>query len=311
MFAYSNRYCNCFLLLLYGNTAFSRIEENEFYYYHRYAFVNYSGAHDNTIVRNYANSRGWYSPVGSGQYNEGNTGIAYQSYGGSGNSVYNHKFLNNIAENSAFSTEDTAVNNEYYGNISFGAVSIGPWGQGAAFTSAVENCSYQESGNSWVNNLVKDQTNVGNSVLARGDTGLVVQNFTIIAGTSNGILFGMDDESCTHANNSLALKNTVAIGNGANIGFFISSQIETWSIDYPATNNVVTTFSPAINVTHAVSLTNANATAFRTCPVFVPNDPQVKGSGAGGADIGATILYAYNDNLTLSQLHSGTPRQRN
>ena len=295
----ADRY-ECDSSFILNSTSNSLVEENEVYEYHRHGIQVQSYGGNNVIRRNYVNSRGLadassgLSPCVTVDQGQGDHGVI--AYSGHDNIIEN-----NIVENtntgfesiSAKSVADSG-NNRFYGNIARKTNSGISWVPKDPFEIV------GPTNNIAVNFVSIDNSNV--AVWPRAGFNNRCDNCTVIGDLSTA--FKADTTACTgpdcpyprtdfsfYGTNNLALRSSGA-------GFSISDQTGGWGLDYVNTFTHATAYNPA----SSPNLTN-NTTVdpqLGACKVFIPNSSPMKRAGKGGADIGANVLYAY-ENGTLTQ----------
>ena len=286
----SNRYNNAHLILIQGNS--NLIEENEFYDFHRGAVCIFS-ASNNVVRRNYSNSTAGprTSPTAAGRdipsgYISINTTRGdedFFAYPGNDNI-----FENNISENSnaAFFAQGVSgfasSRNKFLGNIAIGAVAaFGAYTSGADALGPIETL--------FVNNLALDSTISG--FFAATSRGTRFDNCTAISTTGTGFLFNRTSTFdfatlAGYSDNSLSM-------NHSGSGFLVDTEdFGTFLIDYPNSYNNGTAFYPVAN--HG-SITKDPSLG--SCKCWIPSDSPMKGAGRDGGDIGANILYRYENGV--------------
>jgi hypothetical protein len=272
---HNNRWVNTHLLALMFCEAIT-VEESEFYYFHRHGILNW---HTNNSIyrRNYFNSRG-YGQVTGGWHSVGPTkgdfGIA--NYPGSYNIHENNVSENNVVGISIQATK-ASVGNRILGNISLNETygfQMQARGDGSKMPmdTIIENHVSITPEHSGLWARTAKNTQIKNSSFFGGRSGVIADFIEQVPG---------DGIYSTFVSNVLAMDNS-------GVGFTMLGQT-TWSIGYPNNYNNNLNFSPSTHVTNA---TNLNP-GFGACRVFVPKNSPLKGIGAGGADIGANVLYRY------------------
>ncbi len=296
LLVHPNRYQNDHCLLIWQGSGNHLIEENEGYDFFRHG-INLK--EDNSIIRrNYLNSRGAVDLPGSPNENAGAGGqrgdAAITAYPG----------INNIIENNISEGQYTAYDLEALGTTSdnklLGNISIG------------DNFSifFQARGNGIdfmpQNNIIRDHVVIGTGT-STDDYGLYIRsakNTQIsqisIRGTGEaGIVADKMSSPSEQGDGS----PTIFVTNASiypsratyDFGFFDQSS---FSCDYCAG---VGTFSPAVsnsNITHEFTSTPTNLGG---CYCWIPDTSNLKGAGLNGADIGATILYRYEDGILTGE----------
>jgi hypothetical protein len=284
---HSNRYLLNPLLLL-QRTSYSLVEESEFYYFHRYAISTKYGT-NNTFRRNYINSRGYADiPGGVSSAWPGLGDVALGIYPGS-----NHVLENNISEGNGsgvyLEAYGTTAHNRILGNISVND-NIGATlrARGASADMMPQNTMIRDF-------VAITPTSVG--VYARSAKNTKCVNCSVFNGQQGLTADRMasypgDGASSFYADNSLVVKNT-------GVGINIADQAS-WLIDYPNTYGNKLNSSPQAGVPQ---ITNERTVDPRlgSCKVFIPASSSMKKAGKGGADIGANILYRYQNGALTTQ----------
>ena len=284
----NNRYQNS-PLILFANTHNSLIEESELYSFHRHG-IDLAYSNNNTLRRNFLNSRDHRDISGgyrSEPFNRGDSAIAI--YPGSNNIIEN-----NVIENTGQSVEinaaSTTVNNKFFGNISirnnYGIISrargnsLGEMPRDTIIENhvALNSSYYGGYFRSTKNTMCKNCTSLNSgyggfaadkpSPYGDGSPSVYFRNSLMISNGTYGIL----------AHNQANYKIESSNGIGQYLNF------------YPKTG------SSLINVSSVDARMGA-------CKVFIPSNSPLKGKGINGADIGANVLYRYeNGGLTNKPL---------
>ena len=267
----------------------SLVEESEFYYFHRHGMMNHNGD-SNVFRRNYFNSRG-YADLPDGRYSDptytGDVGITTYP-------ATNSIIENNIGEGNS-STFDIqpdygdAINNRYYGNISRD--------EGAFFAQARGNTLNRMARNTYFENLVSVPASSANaySFYVRDTKNTHCVNCSFLGALYGGLAdtqpgYAGDGAPTTYFTNVLSI-------NHATAGFDISGQTD-WAIDYSNAWSNATNYSPYdSHVTNSISIDPKMG----TCKVLVPDNSPMKRAGKNGADIGANVLYRYQDGVLTTQ----------
>lgn len=280
VFHHANRMCNCHLVFM-ANTTYALVEENEFYYFVRHG-INVNGGSNNVLRRNYYNDRGYPSLANGVPTN----------IGGEGFTLYPSD--NNIAENeiqeSVQCLEILAApgrgsnNNSVYGSICLnGDTGINTYSYGNSEAAMSKNNRYE-------NVVVINPRYAGLGGLnARNVRGLTIKNFMVIGGAP-GLQADRTNGTCC-APFSITLENVLI--TGASGGFSIDTS------NYSYTLSKVNVYNSGAN-TPSSSFTTTNPN-LGSCRVFIPDASPMKGQGTGGADIGANILYRYQNGVLTNQ----------
>jgi hypothetical protein len=292
LFHHNNRYCNCHLLDI-QNSHHVLVEENEAYYFHRHAFPS-TAVHDSAFRRNYCNSRG-YGAIPAGRFN---------GRGGPGGDdcVVFYPAYNTIAENNICdgdmlkcieleaSGEVPADNNQFLGNISLnGYLGLGVRARGDTNETQPHNITLRD--NVVINPIHRAYTFFG-MLNGRCDNCTAIGSRTQYGFTVLVEAGGLGSGTYSFfANNSLAVNNALE-------GFYIT--LPAWNVSFSNSfgnnPNYYPSMSQDINYTNPVSL-DPN---LGTCFVWIPDGSPMKKAGVGGKDIGANILYRYQDGVLTS-----------
>lgn len=290
---YNNRYFNASAFsLLVQNSLF---EENELYNFHRHGFQLFGGD-NNVFRRNYANSRAWADIPGgyasaNGDMNTGDGAFIYYGSGSTANTIWE----NNISEGNG----EGYFNNAYYNDSDnekvYGGISLhdtrgvmvfgGPSGQRAAGL------------------LIQDYVAIGS-----GEFGFQIAsarsscvNCTMLnSASAEGFLVYVIGGAPGDGVYSFAGQNLLAL-DSPGTGITVSGAIPTWTINSSNAFGNSTNYSPSSsgNYTNKLSI----AAGMGSCYLWVPDGAPMKGAGAGGTDLAATILYRYQDGtLTTTPL---------
>lgn len=288
LFHHNNRYCNCHLLTLQrvNNSLF---EENEFYFFHRHAAVTKPGTY-NTFRRNYCNSRG-YGNISGGYPNGNGTqgGDMCISLYPAGNTIVEN--LISEGRQTAFdvqaSGETDAVNNRFLGIISLGGnygvvVKARSEGTGALFMPR--------------NNVLKDVVVYGAAVVGMYFRGVKNQRcdncMSLFNPNNSGLIVDVEGGSPGDGQYSFFSDNSLSVSNGGT-GFLIAPNIQTWTVRNPNAHRNSPDYQPSSssNLIGKISMDPA----LGPCRVFIPDGSPLKGAGLNGGDIGANVLYRYED----------------
>jgi hypothetical protein len=290
---FNNRYKNGAIVSFGGSTA-SLIEENEVYSYSRNGL---GGGSRNTYRRNYINSRNHADISGGLTSNNparGDTGYIY--YPSSDNLVEN-----NISEGNSTGFQLSALgptkDNKLYGNISLGD------GYGALLTARGSGTDMMPHDNLFVDFVAVDYSAVG--FYARSAEGTQCRNCTLLGGTSGNNGLGVDVNSSHLGDGYYSFFGTNLLAmNHSGGGVMIDRNIDQWSIDFANSFAAASFFkSYSGNYFHHTQSVDPELGA---CKVFIPESSPMKGAGQNGADIGANVLYRY-ENGVLTPEHLWNP----
>lgn len=296
----NNRYCNTHLIgLQYSNHVL--VEESELYDFHRHGIaINYGGFH--VIRRVYCHSRSRADIPGgfpSGTLTQGDSCIAV--YPSSDNILENIIAENvlSMAETNASNDASLARRNQYLGNILLGTRRPGTSSfYGFIITARSSTSQGQPRDNTLKNNViinVGDDVGGGVGIYSRSSYNTRVENATVINARISGYV--ADKVAATGGGDySFYCTNCLAIGNNGN-GFTITSDIQAWSVNRSHAWNNRANYSPSSSLNYRDQLPATVDPAFGTCYLWVPDGSPMKGAGLNGADIGANILYRYENGV--------------
>jgi len=125
---------------------------------------------------------------------------------------------------------------------------------------------------------------------------ITVQNVTVTGdGGVTGLTFDDSPTGIASSAQSFTVLNTTVSGL-AGRGYNKTNTTTNWSGDYVNSYDNGTAFFPSLPANWAN--TSTVDPAFGACKgLWVPDESPLKGAGAGGSDIGATILYRYVDGV--------------
>jgi hypothetical protein len=273
------------------NTTDTLVEENEVYAAGRHGIIqghNLSSDNPrrNVVRRNYVNGRkhatipGGFECPGSCDNNTGDEGISL--YPGQDAIIENNIVEDEYTGMSLHGVKDN-FNNRYYGNILGVEAGNGPFailGMGAR--DGFPLSERQMIVDAYFENTVSYRgTYIGCGACKR----LTFKNMTIL-NSVQGIFVGTE-AGVGDGHTSITGQNILFM-NGADSAYAIDT--ETFSFDYLRNYNNGDNSFPS-GATHT-STGNPNING---CIVYIPDGSNLKGAGLGGADIGANVLYRYQD----------------
>src|SRR4030095_5807214 len=267
-------------------------EENEFYYFHRHGFILASGSSRNTVRRNYLNSRSAVD-ITSGAPCTNDTGLlgGINWTGDAGIGIYpgsSNILENNLTESlyTGIDGEGSGTNqsNSLYGNIGL-TVGLGVRTT-ARGTTPVKNWTL-------TNELTVGVTSY--SVMFRGSDGMTCRNCSALNG-SGGFYADVPSGDSGDGLASTTLTNVLALNTGAGYQVTLTGQ-HAYGVDYLHLFNHTTTIPGLGSFTH-VTTTDPSLVS---CTVWIPtSNTALHGTGLGGADIGANVIYRYQDGTLTS-----------
>jgi hypothetical protein len=282
----NNRYANG--AILETSLDYSFFEENEMYWFHRNGF---SMGNNNIIRRNYLNSRG-YSDLRSPGYpsiipNRGDVSIVL--YPASNNIIENNISEGGYAGFSIQNAYGQSTDNKFLGNISIGDL------YGFLIQARIEghkiNFEQMPFNTVMQNNMALDSANLG--VYLRGNKNTQIDGLTVIGAGISGLQADIeeaipgDGAPTVYGDNVLVINTTY--------GFYVKHPYRF-------------TFNNTVAYNNRTNYTNKGATGdfvnsrqigsnLGTCRAWIPSTSPMKGTGVNGADVGANILYRYQEGV--------------
>jgi len=307
LISHDNRYVNASLIFL-GNTTDSLIEENELYYFHRHGISLYY-SNSNVIRRNYINSRGYQD---YGYPNCPSTPAYCSATPDRGEAAINiYPGSNNIAENNISEGNLSLLNIEAFdtsmGNQGFGNMSIGDVGPLLARARG-SDLNYMPQ-NTYVENMVAinagtsyGQSVYGDSFWLRAAKNAVCDHCTFLNSTESGLWADTEVGQPGDGAPSLTITNSIFAGaqDAVHGGYGLVIGAEwTKTVDHIITYQNLTNYS-GVTPTNSYTSTNPGLGA---CYLWVPDGAFAKAKGTSSSDIGATVLYKYqNGKITSNKL---------
>lgn len=301
---HNNRYINSHLMLLV-RTHDSLIEESEFYSFHRHAIeiggAGSNASNRNTVRRVYANSRGHADLAGcSGA--PPNSSVPYCSFnpsvGEAAVTIYpgSDNILENVISEGNGYISDVQATATSSGNAHYGMIGLNnvygwiPVARGSTTATMPVNTSYTD--------IVCVNSSVS-CFWARS-----AKNTTILGATFIGSARGLYVDQYTNPGDGTysTTATNVIIENFSLTGLHHTNQASE-SYDYLNFYNNGTNYNSASNVTNVTT----DNPLMGSCRLWVPSTSPLSGAGSGGADVGATVLYATeNGILTTNKLWDQT-----
>lgn len=289
---HNNRYSNSHLLTLIWVTD-SLVEESEFYYFHRHAVMTKPGSR-NTFRRLYCHSRGYGNIPGGYQNGHGPQGgdVCVSLYPGDNTIVENS--IADATTGSVFDIQASgptpADNNRFLGNISlntgYGAVIKARPEPGATALGMPKN-------NTVTNFVAIGVEKVG--IYLRGVRNQRCDHCMLINNLSNaGLVVDVEAVAPGDGTYSFFTENSLSISNGGP-GFKIAPEIQTWSVVHANSLGNRVNYVPSSGENYDIN--ESVDPAIGRCRVWIPDNSPMKGAGTNGKDIGANILYRYQDGI--------------
>lgn len=282
---HSNRYHNSHLMTLDGVTD-SLVEDSELYYHHRHGILVYLSDR-NTFRRVYCNSRGYGSIVDGFLNGHGTRGgdVCVSIYPGS------HNLVENLISDGPQTMFDIQATSSSDGNRFLGVIGLGGWY--GAVVKARGNSTDTQPTNTTIRDIVLMNTeDVG--LYARGAKRTRCDHCTIIGSGSSGVIADVEIGSTGDGIASFYATNILSVNNRF-YGIGVWNQTD-WLVQYPnSSNNLVLQYMPStsVNWVNEASLDPQ----LGPCTIYLPDDSPMKRAGMNGSDIGANVLYRYQDGI--------------
>ena len=286
---FNNRYANHHAVMIYRSKSVL-VEESEIYSYHRHGFGAFSSSNV-TFRSNYANSRahadlegGWRSAVSK---HRGDSGFIF--YPGSDGLVENCISEGNDISFRVIARYGESDNNRFYGSISLTDI------HGTILST--HDGAYQPD-DTYFENIAFIRPYL-RGIYAQGSINTRCNNCSVFSARN-------DKSVSVHAmewpgqpgpsiNYSFFADNLLAV-SGASRGILITDH-PTWRLDHVNSwGHGGTNFSPGQGDSRYVSAASVDP-KLGGCLVRIPDSSPMKGSGVGGADIGANVLYKYQNGV--------------
>lgn len=295
---HNNRYGNTHLLVGIGLTD-SLIEESEFQFYHRHA-INTKPGERNVFRRIYCNGRR-HGTIPDGYPN----GSGWSS---SDSCLSLYPAADTLVENSIAEESTTLMGAPASGEVAMknikilGSVSLNGWA-GILFKARFE-CVPMSVRCQPVDSVVENTAIIGvNSSVAAfyhvGGVNTQVRNLTVMNTAQIGAVVASIDQSGAPAGNTFFADNILLVNN-AGIGLRLDGALTDFAI---RNSNVFgsshSNFSPATSADYQG--TRSVDPVMGACRVWIPDGSPMKRAGVNGADIGANILYRYQDGVLTNQ----------
>ncbi|MBI4137354.1 hypothetical protein HY469_04795 [Candidatus Roizmanbacteria bacterium] len=277
------------------------IEEVEAYDCHRHSVSGGNGSNNITIRRSYANPRGYTRCKVSPEYYCGEFPISFYDSANRMENVISEETLHGI------DVLESADNSKVFGSI---AMYTG-YGTNIGTARGLIVQSRNTTGEFMSNPFFKDVVIFSSEQIGAEVTSVEnarLENITVINSGNVGIYTGLgsypipttDPRPSTFATNILSVFNRL---EGIKVG---PDGIPNWSFDYVNAYGNGDNFDPddfscpnCFSNATQIDPKMYNPATGQGCIVYVPQGSPMKGAGKNGADIGANVLYAY-ENGTLN-----------
>lgn len=295
---YNNRYQNSPMVRL-SNTSDSLIEGTEIYDYHRHGVVLGGNVQRTVIRRLYCNSRGRADIPGgfpSGNTDRGDSCAQEYPTGGTGANADNI-FENVISEGNGNAMGIEAVYGPARTKV-LGVISLND--QFGVLLKARGGSTENQQPVDVVMRDIAIVTPSSLGIYLRGNKNTVITGATAYHGKWGFLADVEIVRGVPYAGGgtlSFTVTNMLSTLNGKG---FESHDQTTWKIDYSNAFNNTTNYSPSSHANYSPSVKPTPIDPqLGSCRVWIPDASPMKGAGEGGVDIGANILYRYqNGELT-------------
>jgi hypothetical protein len=298
LIARNNRYGNSHLVQL----AFTRgalIEENELYDFHRLGLLLYH-SEQAVVRRNYANSRG-YPDLPNGRISgvKGGGDEGFSCYPCSSAIVEN-----NISEGNGdgFTVNASAPST---GNVFFGNISIAE-AEGFRPNSRGDDVSKMPVDTRLRDNVVVDAKSIAVHNRAAKNTDLDHMSLFPAGASAQGL--AANCYAPGHRGDGdyrFMLRNSVVVGTpvalfGINVETPVKYGNLAWSMDRVFAFGSRTNFFPRLGDSHITNSAESDP-GFGACRLWCPDGAQCKGKASDAGDLGATVLYRYENGRLTNQ----------
>jgi len=287
--SHTNRYMNDHLMTILDSSSIL-VEESEFYYFHRHAILNRFT--DNSVYRrNYCNSRGYADiPGGKVSENKNRGEMCVSIYPGSNNIIENTISEGNsaVGDIQAFAN---STGNKFLGDVSLNDVN------GITFHPRGPTTALMPRDNIIENYVAITPKSRGLKIISgRGNR---IGNSSVFNSTKDGIVTSVNVEQGDGGPYTFFLNNCLVFGS-ARQGYRKDNDTA-WGINFAnAYNNAGGNFSPAADPAFVDTI--QIDPEFGSCYLWVPENSPLKGAGKNGADIGANIVYRYENGVLTNTL---------
>jgi hypothetical protein len=285
-----NRYGNLPLLQL-TRASDTLVEDSEFYNFHRHAIVTKPGTR--VIIRRvYCNPRigglvGGY-PNGNGT----NGGDACVAFYPCLNCIIENVIADGSPKSVALADLSASGGTPLQGNKILGSIGYKTAINGINLNSRGKGLAYMPR-DTTIDNVVIYNHQRASAIRNSDAKNTKIQNVTLIgSGSTRGIT--TDQRGYGDGAYSTSMVNVLS-HNHVEYGFVVQSGVQSWTgNEMNSYNNKYTAypFPPS----KWINLTTSNP-ALGACTVWIPDGSSMKRGGVGGADIGANVLYRYQNGV--------------
>jgi hypothetical protein len=302
-----NRYGNNSAIEQYGGSHDNLLEDNEVLFFHRNGIdSSCDNCHHITVRRNYVNPQHARAAGLPGNKTGPNDAITVYWWDDS-------LFENNVVEGEGTynGIVDCGERNRFFGNVSLRNSNgfLATHGDNEA-----ENATAHSLDGVWVDNVAVDNTN--NGFLARTAMNARVIGLTVYGGAGNGVIAdnpydarrpnaatACNNRPCIHHHSpGLTVMNALVVNTSGGFAVANVSEFEkrmfsfshgwacvrgTWRAGTDQRDTASTPPDPPGSVDPQLG----------SCRVFIPDASPMKHKGKDGADVGANVLYRYQDGV--------------
>ncbi len=272
------------------------LEENEFYNFHRHG-ASFFYVYNSIVRNNYFNSRRvgvipggrdnhWSSLAGPTPGDEG-----YVFYPGRNNIGENNIFEDAQCPGTTSAPSAGSTFNSFYNQVCIGGDGFGVYGYG-------DNEAAMAIGNHWENSVAIGQIRSG-SLWGRSVRNSSFKNMTVLDTVGAGVLLDHHGGGTCCAPYSTSLEN-ILVSGASGPAMQIIEDVAPIAVTLNNSNlfNSGATLFGTIDAGNGFTQTNPN---LGSCKVWIPDGSPMKGAGTNGADIGANILYTYENGVLTNK----------
>lgn len=117
----------------------------------------------------------------------------------------------------------------------------------------------------------------------------------MVLSSKNGLLADTVSAAPGDGVYSFFSNNSLVHGSNSGTGFYVTSQIQTWEVDSLNSFKNLRNYYPSSDISWGTHKTVDPLLG--SCLVWIPDSSPMKGAGINGKDIGANILYRYENGL--------------
>jgi hypothetical protein len=285
---HNNRSLNSHLIQV-SDTTGSVLEENELYFFHRHGII-LNRATDSVVRRNYCNARSSQGIAGGYNGTSGDNGTGDSCivvYPGDGNVIENN--ISDGAMLKGFSVQALGAGR---GNKSLGNIALGPTIGLSLDVRTGSGSNYMPRDTVVENMVVINASDTG--IRSRGARNTRCDQCMVLS-SKNGLLADTVATALGDGVYSFFSNNSLVLGSNSGTGFYVTNQIQTWEVNTSNSFKNLQNYGPSPYPSWGTHKTVDPLLG--SCLVWIPDSSSMKGSGIKGKDIGANILYRYENGV--------------